>query len=162
MRSTTPYTGSVMVMRQTRAENYLHDHLLDRIRIISIIGKFSDIRSFPEPLPKNHKLHTFLFEDVTDPEFPDAFSQKQARKIWKVADKAIRRNEDLLIHCEAGESRSAAIGVAIGMRYNVPVRFFEYKDLLVEDWASVPEVLKPNKLCLDYMLHSWREGRTSI
>ena len=161
MRSATPYTGSIMAMRQTRAENYLHDHLSDRIRIISIIGKFSDVRSFPAPLPRNHKLHTFLFEDVTDSDFPDAFSRKQARKIWRVADKAIRYNENLLIHCEAGESRSAAIGVAIGMRYNVPVRFFEYKDLLVEDWASVSDVMKPNKLCLEYMLQSWRERKIS-
>ena len=144
------YKGNIRVMRQTRAEFFLEE-CDRRTEVISIIGKFSDRRSFPKPLPKYIKIHTFKFEDVESSR-NHGMKKAQAIRMWKIIDKAFDEDKDILIHCESGMSRSAAIGVAIGKKYGVPVLFSEYSDTVIhfeknESYARI----KPNAHCLRCM-----------
>lgn len=58
---------------------------------------------------------SFVDQDVVLPEFPDRilFGEEQAREVWRFIDEHRDHIDELLLHCDAGQSRSPAVAAAI-------------------------------------------------
>ena len=75
---------------------------------------------FPVPMTNFDAIHQFEFSDVDDPEdqvWPFRMRKKQAKEIVKILQSALNHNQNVIVHCIAGVSRSGAvveIGVEMG------------------------------------------------
>lgn len=78
---------------------------------ISVMGP-----QYPQVLPGLPDFDSILslrFEDTHDGSDEFRFSERDARRIWEFVAGICDHQHDLVVHCEAGMSRSA--GIAVGL-----------------------------------------------
>ncbi len=72
-------------------------------------------------------LLQLAFADTADPERPDSFTSSLAAELLDFVDKMWDRVEVLLVHCEAGLSRSPGVAAALSrIYYGDDGPWFEY------------------------------------
>jgi hypothetical protein len=105
--------AQIRVMSRNKAIRYSYsDHPLTLIISIRDVG-----RAIPHFHKGNLIIHYFEFDDVEENSahgFP--ISTEQAQEIVKVIKST--PVDDIVVHCEAGVSRSAGVAAAIGMFLN--------------------------------------------
>jgi predicted protein tyrosine phosphatase len=75
-------------------------------------------QQFPRPRHRFKEVHQFRFEDVEDPNDPNAITVEQAERIAELLKLALRRRMNLVVHCVAGIYRSGAIAqLAVDMGF---------------------------------------------
>lgn len=158
------YAPTIHVMRQTRAERA--DEILKLtcpITLISICGKYIDTPRFP-PLCTGSEVCSVRFEDIT--EGKRRIRARHARKIWRYVKRAAKNHRDIIVHCEAGKSRSAAVAIAIQERYpQYNIVFWEYGRRELKSGESYENIhVAPNLHVLSTMTKKpkplWRTRNT--
>lgn len=83
---------------------------------------------FPTLSDENREgLLQLAFADTADPDRSDSFTASQARELLDFAEQVWDRIEILLIHCEAGLSRSPGVAAALSrIYYGDDGPWFEY------------------------------------
>jgi rhodanese-related sulfurtransferase len=92
--------------------------------VISIVGQWSMPRDFGE-FPEGSKMLMLEFEDIIRGD--GKMTDNDAEAVWDFVEEAMDKDVLLVVHCEEGVSRSAAIGIAIAEQYpNSDVSWLEY------------------------------------
>ena len=134
-------------------------HVRDRVDAVRItrrprtgrrtvmISVSSPSLEYPQPVRPGGDVRVVLpvaFEDVTGG--PGAISDDDATRIARFVKFQISRGvEDLIIHCDAGISRSAGVAVAVAEYLNIPISEI--------DFAEPPD---PNPTVRDAVLRALR------
>lgn len=105
-------THEIKIMSRPEAIKYCHKPQDERAVMISISTPFETYHSAPFSSPKNKVMRVLrlFFEDEVDG--PNVMTERDAAA---VAD-FIRRYADaprIIVHCDAGRSRSAAVAAAV-------------------------------------------------
>ncbi len=129
--------------------------------VISIKGQWSEWVDAPDA----SGILKESFEDWTFRKRGRTITRAQARRIACFGIKALRSGDDLFIHCEEGRSRSVACAIAIGLATGKPVRFCEYKDIVLqghelEEYEKYG--IKPNKIVLEEMIRAVKRHRNKM
>ena len=89
---------------------------------ISMLGDFPVLSE-----DQREGLLQLAFADTADPERPDSFTSSLAAELLDFVDKMWDRVEVLLVHCEAGLSRSPGVAAALSrIYYGDDGPWFEY------------------------------------
>lgn len=100
----------IVVNRETAVELTNCDSSLDRV-IISISSSMSDEPPFNR---NNHAIHEILYLFFDDEEIgPNAITEHDAKGIAKFSQKWWDSIDQIVVHCDAGVSRSAGVAAAI-------------------------------------------------
>lgn len=110
VRELRPYspTGQLIVLSYSLAMEY---EAAGPTHAISVMGP-----QYPPGLPGLPEFDSILslrFEDTHDGSDDHRFTEKDARRIWDFITDIGQQQHDLVVHCEAGMSRSA--GIAVGL-----------------------------------------------
>lgn len=110
VRELRPYspTGRLIVLNYSLATDYEPS---GPTHSISVMGP-----QYPQVLPGLPEFDSVLslrFEDTHDGSDEFRFTKSDARRIWEFVASIRDQQHDLVVHCEAGMSRSA--GIAVGL-----------------------------------------------
>lgn len=146
----------IIVISYGRLVAELPSYLSDgHTSIISIRGKWSGWISAPS-LEPDRLLHV-CFEDWTEKVPGRTITSKIASELVSFGCNSIKRGDRLIIHCEAGQSRSAACGIALDVLTGVPVRFREHQDVVLFGGALCEYRdygIYPNQLVLQTLMRA--------
>ena len=110
VRELRPYSpiGRLIVLSYSLATEY---EPIGPTHAISVMGP-----QYPQVLPGLPEFDSILslrFEDTHDGSDEFRFSERDALRIWDFVERIRDQQHDLVVHCEAGMSRSA--GIAVGL-----------------------------------------------
>jgi predicted protein tyrosine phosphatase len=90
------------------------------------------------------------FADILSPDDPRAFKREHAHRILDFVGGIWDKVDLLMVHCEAGVSRSPAVAAAISQIY-----------LGTDGTFFMPHLYQPNQLVYDMLLETaWERGNT--
>ena len=106
----------ILVLSRKEIEKY---HGTAPYVVISICDKKQEAPDFPDKINIKDILH-IEFEDTLDPndKYGEAISEDDAERILRFVDAYRLIYKELVIHCEAGISRSWGIAIAISTIFN--------------------------------------------
>jgi len=127
------------VMSRNEAVKYTHQAVIPKTLLISICSAYEEEPSFAQNRNILGIVHLW-FDDVGK-EGENAMTMEDAMVIWNAIRHHTSNTEQILVHCEAGISRSA--GVCAGIQ----------KVLTNGDWQIFDNPrYKPNMHCYNMML----------
>lgn len=103
----------VIVMNRNNAKRYSYSEHNETCAIISITDVWSNNNVFQKN-PKNgiQRVHHVKFDDVNRGG-ENCITEEQANAIAKFVKEVVDKVDIILVHCEAGQSRSAGCAAAI-------------------------------------------------
>lgn len=132
------------IMSKTAAENFSM-HITNKTIIISIVDVEDDWPNFDE----NPNIVDIIYNKFDDVDYDEdnVMTREQAEKIVKFVNEHINDVEEIIVHCEAGVSRSAGVCAALMLIVN-------------GDDKEIFENSKycPNRVCYRYILDAYYGG----
>lgn len=100
---------NVIVCDRLKVIEIREEHKNDRVTVISITDPGTKMVTFPRIYEK-HRLCRFQFHDYVDFDNEYSPTKEDAEAIVRIVND-LYDNETLIVHCEAGVSRSASVGL---------------------------------------------------
>lgn len=142
---------NVVVMNRNNAKRFSFQPHDFKSAIISI----TDIRSYPNQFNKDHsngivEICALSFDDVNRGE-QGCITEEDAEKIVKFVRRIKDKVDTVIVHCEAGQSRSAGVAAAI-------LKYYTGHD---EQIYNDPKYT-PNSTCYRRVLEAFYESEENI